>query len=170
MSIVSVDGIAKVIDVDSAIEDVRTLYSAFADRHLLNLSWEPAFSTIADLPTVPVYATLINGWKIRHADVNVAYDKIYQGGFIRSLDGQPFITNGGVEPRVIYENPVSAVGYSTNSASGQTILIQSILDILESDEKIRGTTYEKLHKISKIPLVSKDVIKNGGDIDLIEKQ
>lgn len=120
MSIISVDGIAKIIDVDSASEDVQLLYSSFADQHLLNLSWEPAFNTIADLPTVPVYATLINGWKIRHINSGTAYDKVYRGGFISSSDGQPFIINGGVEPRVIYENPVSAVGYNTGSVSAIT--------------------------------------------------
>lgn len=116
--IAAIDGISRVITLDaSASESVPELYSAFADAHNANLEWLPAFETLAQLPLVPVYATLINGWRIRMQSTGVPYIKRFAQGFIQTDDGtDPFVTNGGVEPRIRFDQPVLAVGYNTGGA------------------------------------------------------
>lgn len=149
MAITAIDGISKVIDVDVATESIPALYSEFANQHRDNLAWEPAFSTIADLPTVPVYATLVNGWKIRHANTGLAYEKEYGQGFLLTSDGSsPFVTNSGVEPRVIFREPVVAIGYNSGSVSAITqqdkddIVAQVFSRVMEN-----GETYEQQFRI-----------------------
>ena len=119
MAVTAIDGLARIIDLDAAAtEDVQRIYSAFADQHALNLGWTEAFATVADLPDIPVTATLINGWRLRCADAGLAYTKTIGGGVLRAAAGEPFAPNGGVEPRIIYNQPVLAVGVATGGAGG----------------------------------------------------
>lgn len=129
--ITAIDGILKIIDLDgSSVESIPNIYSDFADAHNLNNAWLPAFETLAQLPTVPVYATLINGWKIRCLSTGTAYIKSFQDGFLSTSDSSdPFEPNGGVEPRIRYEQPVLAVGYSSGGVSA--ITEQDKLDIAD---------------------------------------
>jgi len=46
--------------------------------------------------------------------------------------------------------------------------LTEIIDILEADEQVRNSTYQKLQKTTKAPLVVKNVIRSGNDIDLVE--
>ena len=39
------------------------------------------------------------------------------GGVLKAETGNPFENNGGVEPRIIYNQPTLAVGYSTGGAA-----------------------------------------------------
>lgn len=127
--IISIDGVNKIIELDSATESIPTMYSDFSNAHANNLIWQPAFSTLAALPLVPVYATLINGWRIKMQDTGTTYIKVFKDGFIQTEDGSdPFVLNGGVEPRVRYEQPVLAVGYSTQGG----ITTQDKIDIADA--------------------------------------
>ena len=118
MAVIAIDGIARIIDLDtSSDDDIQRIYSEFANQHALNNSWEPAFATVAQLPDIPVTATLINNWKIRCQSNGAAYTKVIGGGVLKAETGNPFENNGGVEPRIIYNQPTLAVGYSTGGAA-----------------------------------------------------
>ncbi|HPS76536.1 MAG TPA: hypothetical protein PLS53_00110 [Thermoanaerobaculaceae bacterium] len=111
---ITFDGINRIILLDGAITvSIRTMYSdwvrwvATAD----NARFAVAFSTVADPPTVPLYATLINGWLVR--PIGGAYILTLNQGFLyKDGGGDPFSpVTSGAEPRIRYENPVIAVGY-----------------------------------------------------------
>ena len=124
----TLDGPNKIINLDGAARvSIRAVYSAWADWMLLddNLKYLPAFSTTADPPKVPVYATLENGWRIRPAAGN--YILTLYDGFLYSTEPDPFApVLSGQEPRIRWENPVVAVGYSTGGA------LYPLADIAES--------------------------------------
>lgn len=113
---ITFDGTAKIIQLDGAgTVSIRDVYSRWVDWAATNLGFLPAFSVIADPPTVPVYATLLNGWLVRPAAGS--YTLTLSDGFLyRSGGGDPIApVASGTEPRIRYENPVIAVGYSTAS-------------------------------------------------------
>ena len=123
--ITSIDGVNKIIDLDdSQTEDIQALYSQFANQHNINNDWLPAFNTLADLPRVPVYLFFINDWKIRMLSNGSPYIKTFTQGFLIPQDegGDPFTTNGGVEPRVRYSEPVLAVGYNSGGITDTSLL------------------------------------------------
>tara|TARA_R110002020_G_scaffold453632_1_gene668621 strand:- start:16108 stop:16566 length:459 start_codon:yes stop_codon:yes gene_type:complete len=123
--ITSIDGVNKIIDLDdSPTEDVQVLYSEFANAHNQNNDWLPAFNTLADLPRVPVYLFFINDWKIRMESNGTPYIKTFVQGFLipQNEGGDPFTTNGGVEPRVRYSEPVLAVGYDSGGIADTSLL------------------------------------------------
>ena len=134
--IIAIDGVNKIIDLDnSQTEDVQGLYSQFVNQHKDNLDWLPAFNSLADLPRVPVYLFFINGWKIRMESNGTPYIKTFTQGFLipETEGGDPFTTNGGVEPRVRYSEPVLAVGYDSGG-----IVDTSLLATKENQEIINN--------------------------------
>ena len=130
---ITFDGANKLILLDGAATvSIRGIYSRWVDWVTTsdNLKWRPAFSTVGQPPTVPVYCTLLNGWLVR--PLAGAYTLTLNDGFLYVDGGGEPITavSSGTEPRVRYENPVIAVGYST--ASPQQADIDAIL--LRADE------------------------------------
>lgn len=115
--VTQIDGPNKIIELDaSPTESVRAIYSAWVDwvaeGNERFLPAFPAAGVIGDPPTVPVYVSLDNGWKLRATPGS--YTKSVAGGFIATGDGSdPFAPSGGVEPRIVYRDPVIAVGYAT---------------------------------------------------------
>lgn len=110
----SFDGPNKLISLDSnPTVSIRSIYSRWIDwvASLENTKYLPAFSVIADPPTVPVYATLINGWKIR--PVGGDYILTLNDGFLYTEDdSDPFAdVISGEQPKIRFQNPVVAVGY-----------------------------------------------------------
>lgn len=76
----------------------------------------------------------------------------------------------GYSPVEIRE--VSVVGGLT-SAQDQIIrnmesVVNLLLDILQADEEVRDAMYRKLHKDTRVPLIVKNVNRDGNDIDLVE--
>lgn len=115
---ITFDGVNKIIQLDGAATvSIRAIYSRWIDWTALsdNAKFLPAFSVIADPPTVPVYATLLNGWLVR--PLAGAYTLTLDDGFLyRDGGGDPISpVVSGTEPRIRYQNPVIAVGYSTAS-------------------------------------------------------
>lgn len=113
---ITFDGTAKIIQLDGAgTVSIRDVYSRWVDWAASHLGFLPAFAVVADPPTVPVYATLLNGWLVRPAAGS--YTLTLSDGFLyRSGGGDPIApVASGTEPRIRYENPVIAVGYSTAS-------------------------------------------------------
>jgi hypothetical protein len=156
MSVISIDGSAKIIDLDdAAVESVPEIYSQFADQHKNNLQWSPAFETLALLPRVPVYATLINGWRIRMLSTGTPYMKTFENGFLSEIDGgDPFIPNGGIEPRVRFKDPALAVGYDLGSSTSDlTPITNQLTDIQQNQDVIN----QGVKKASKLIPHSQDV-------------
>lgn len=114
---ITFDGANKLIQLDGTTTvSIRAIYSRWVDWVATsdNLKWLPAFQTTADPPTVPVYATLLNGWKVK--PLAGSYTLTLDDGFLYDgAAGDPITASGGVEPRIRYQNPVIAVGYSTGS-------------------------------------------------------
>lgn len=137
---ITFNGTDKIIQLDSATTvSIRAIYSAWVDWVATsdNMKFQKAFSTIADPPTVPVYVTLLNGWRLKAFENGSAYTLTLDSGFIYvDGGGDPFTTNGGVEPRVRYENPVIAVGFSSGSglSAGQSAQLQELHDMFSEVE------------------------------------
>jgi hypothetical protein len=129
---ITFDGTDKIIQLDGSLStSIRAVYSRWVDwvASSDNLKYQPAFSVVADPPAVPVYATLLNGWIVR--PLAGAYTLTLSDGFLYDgAGGDPIATSGGVEPRIRYQNPVIAVGYSTASPQ------QSDIDIIKSNTAI----------------------------------
>ena len=160
--ILAIDGAARIIDLDdSTSESIPEIYSSFTEQHKQNLDWLPAFQTLAQLPLVPVYLTLINGWKFRQKSTGQAYIKSYKNGFINTDDSSdPFIENGGVEPRVRFEQPVLAVGYNSG-VSGQQVWSSQIGGDITAEQLINIIAAAVAGKSSRVG--SHFVFRNAQD-------
>lgn len=118
---VTFDGPNKIIQLDgSTIVSIPALYSRWVDWVATsdNSKYVEAFTTVADPPKVPVYATLVNGWRVRPTAGD--YILTFRDGFLDRESGlDPFApVVSGQEPRIRWENPVIAVGYSTSGGAG----------------------------------------------------
>ena len=94
---------------------------------------EPIDSSAGTL--VPMYLFLLNGWKIRP----------YEGDHTLSVTGGTLVVSGGGDPfvstlgdytvRILYQQPVQAIGYSTTGTSGPTAesIASAVLAALKAD-------------------------------------
>jgi hypothetical protein len=117
---ITFNGTTKIIQLDSSTTvSIRGIYSRWVEwaAESDNLKFLPAFEVIADPPSVPVYATLMNGWLVR--PLAGSYTLTLDDGFLYSSGGGDPITPvlSGVEPRIRYQNPVIAVGYSIGGSA-----------------------------------------------------
>jgi hypothetical protein len=133
---ITFDGAERKIYLDGTpTVSVRAIYSAWVDwiATAENLKWLPAFRTIADPPTVPVYAFLTNDWCV--VPVGGAYTLIINDGFLDtdSMIMEVFCPAApGPEPRIRYDKPAVALGYSTSSPQQSDIdAIRAVTDALE---------------------------------------
>ena len=114
---ISFDGAGKIISLDSStIVSITDIYSRWVDWLIVddNLKYAQAMNVLAQPPVVPTYVTLINDWKIK--PFAGSYSLTLNDGFIYTSDSSdPFVASGGAEPRIIWQNPVIAVGYATGS-------------------------------------------------------
>ena len=106
---ITIDGPARLILLDGATtQSIREMYSRWVDwaNSGDNQKYLPAFSVIADPPTIPVYATLENGWLVR--PLGGDYTLTLTDGFLYDAgSGDPIAAvASGQEPRVRYEKPV----------------------------------------------------------------
>jgi hypothetical protein len=155
---ITFDGANRLILLDGAATvSIRGIYSRWVDWAATsdNLKWLPAFSTVGEPPTVPVYCTLLNGWLVRPAAG--AYTLTLNDGFLYVDGGGEPITAvaSGTEPRVRYQNPVIAVGYSTSSP--QQADIDAIRALLEADEVHSPGTVEKRQRGTATVILTKAV-------------
>jgi hypothetical protein len=133
---ITFDGSLRLIYLDGAPSvSIREIYSRWVDWVAQgdNLKWLPAFSTVADPPIIPLYATLLHGWCI--SPLAGTYTLRLTDGFIYDADGgEPVCEAHGVgqEPRVRYEQPVIAVGYATGESPQQADIdaIRAVTDAL----------------------------------------
>lgn len=100
----------------SAWKDWVRLGNAGCARALDYVGGEPIDSSAGTL--VPLFLFLLNGWKIRpyEGDHTLA---VSGGTLVVSGGGDPFVsTLGDYTVRVVYRQPVQAIGYSTSGTSG----------------------------------------------------
>jgi len=131
---ITFDGPSKEILLDGATTvSARQLYSRWVDWASSNLQYLPAFRTIADPPTVPVYAFLSNDWCI--IPLGGDYTLVINDGFLDtdSLIKPVFCpVKSGSEPRIRYDKPAVAIGYSTSSPQQADIdAIRAVTDQLQ---------------------------------------
>jgi hypothetical protein len=120
------NGIAKTITITSqTVMSVRDVYSRWLDwiNTSDNSKYLPAFSTLGgnDIDssagtTVPIYAFLLNGWKIKPQELNHTLT-VNDGILLVSGGGDPFInTDGNFIVRINYQQPVQAITVATGGS------------------------------------------------------
>jgi hypothetical protein len=125
---ITFDGPTKVITLSSGtVElDVADLYSRWKDWvGTGNAQYQPAFNTVggetinASAGTkVPLYAFLINGWKIKPQEANHTLN-VTNGILLVDGGGDPFNnTTGSFVVRINYQQPVQAITVATGGGGG----------------------------------------------------
>lgn len=124
---IAFDGTTKVITLSSGTVslDVVDLYSRWKDWVTLdNAKFLPAFEVVggntidsASGTAIPLYAFLVNGWRIRPQEANHTL-AVSGGVLLVSGGGDPFINPiGNFTVRINYQQPVQAIGFSTGGGS-----------------------------------------------------
>lgn len=122
------DGVSRIITVSAqTIVGIRDLYSRWADWAMTgdNLKFLPAFDPVggqeidvASGTSIPIYAFLLNGWKIRPQESSHTLN-VNDGVLLVSGGGDPFInTLGNFIVRINYQQPVQAITVSTGGGGG----------------------------------------------------
>lgn len=121
------DGLAKTITLTAqSTMSVRDVYSRWADWAASsdNAKYLPAFTTLGgDVidatagTSVPVYAFLQNGWKIRPMESSHTLN-VTAGVLVVSGGGDPFLNPlGAYTVRINYQQPVQAITVATGGGS-----------------------------------------------------
>ncbi len=141
---ITFNGPNKLIILDnSTLVSVRDIYSSWVNWIATsdNIKYPLALTTIGDPPVVPCYFYLQNGFKIK--PYAGSYTLTLNDGFLYTSDSSdPFVSSGGIEPRIIYQNPVLAVGYS----SGSAVTSQDKIDIAALTRSVMEQIGSKLSK------------------------
>ena len=122
------DGPNKRIIITSQVTmSVRDVYSRWADWLALsdNAKYLPAFDTLGgnDIDptsgtTVPIYAFLLNGWRIRPQESSHTLS-VTDGVLLVQGGGDPFLnTLGSFVVRINYQQPVQAITVATGGGGG----------------------------------------------------
>lgn len=180
----SINGETKIITLTSGTTNVsvRDLWSRWVDWVKLsdNSKYLPALVSIGGVPIneaegtfIPVYAFLINGWRIKPQEANHTLN-VNDGILLVSGGGDPFInTTGDFVVRINYQQPVQAISFSTSGGSAtipQEVIdnIQGIMDILQGDVIPTASLFKILHKVTKDTLVEKNAVVVNGLTQLTE--
>jgi hypothetical protein len=123
---------------------IKDLWSRWVDWYLTsdNGKFLPAMEqvggqviSITNQSYVPIYVTLVNGWKIRPQEANHNLD-VTEGVLISDDNLSPFVTTiGAFNIQVNYVQPIQAISIATSTTGTdlqdiytQLITIQSALD------------------------------------------
>lgn len=119
--------------------DVKDLYSRWKDWVLLsdNSKHPPAFSSVGGDTidsgagtSIPLYAFLINGWRLRPQEANHTLN-VSGGVLLVDGGGDPFVnTTGSYVVRINYSQPVQAITVSTGGGSGGGLTQQQVRDAM----------------------------------------
>lgn len=125
----SFNGTTKVITLTSGTTtmSVRDVWSRFVDWWLTSdnskypLAFEQVGGNDIDLSAgtkVPIYAFLINGWRIKPQEANHTL-AVTDGILLVSGGGDPFInTTGAYIVRINYQQPVQAISFTSGGGGG----------------------------------------------------
>lgn len=119
------DGTVKTVTLTSGttVLDLIDLHSRWKDWvRAGNAAVLPAFSAVGgEIPEIPLYLFLRNGWNIVPQAANHTLTVI-NGVFNREGGGDPFVDPAGsYRIRINREAPGIAIGYSTGGGSGYTL-------------------------------------------------
>ena len=119
------DGPNKLITLSSATLDLATLWTAWKAWVLAgNAGYALAMDTLGGEPIdpasgtmVPLYLFLLNDWRIRPMPAHHTL-RVIGGTLLVRGGGDPFVSViGPYTVRVLYQQPVQAMGYSTTGGS-----------------------------------------------------
>lgn len=137
---------------------VHDLYSRWKDWVLLsdNSKYAQAFSVVGGDPvdedagtSIPLYAFLKNGWKIKPQEANHTL-AVIDGILLVDGGGDPFKnTNGSYVVRINYQQPVQAIGYSTSGGGSGGATVDEILDEDLTLHNVPNSTADFLKKTKK---------------------
>jgi len=128
---ITFDGYNKIATLSSGttVLSVLDIWSRWADWIILsdNSKYLPMFTTIggdtidqSSGTTIPIYAFLLNGWRIRPQESNHNLN-IVSGILLVDGGGDPFInTIGSFNIRINYSQPVQAITVSTGGGGSLT--------------------------------------------------
>lgn len=128
---ITFDGATKIATLSTGTTtlSVHDLYSRWKDWVLLsdNSKWAAMFATTGGDTidsgagtSVPLYAFLINGWKIKPQEADHTLD-VVDGVLLVDGGGDPFTnTTGDYTVRIKYSQPVQAIAFSTSGGGGYT--------------------------------------------------
>jgi len=142
------DGPTKVITLTTGTVavSVRDLWSRWVDWFLTgdNSKYLPAFAQVGGDPIdeaeglyIPVYAFLMNGWKVKPQEANHTLT-VSDGILLVNGGGDPFNdTDGSYVVRINYQQPVQAISFSTEGGGGPTsaAIADAVLTELIADHK-----------------------------------
>lgn len=126
---IAFDGPTKLMTLSAGttIVSVRDLYSRWVDWLLTgdNSKYVLAFASLGgdDVDAgagtkVPVYAFLVNGWKVKPQEANHTLN-VTDGILLVSGGGDPFVnTTGSFVVRVNYQQPVQAISFDSGGGGG----------------------------------------------------
>lgn len=144
----SFDGSQKLIILTSGTTtlDVKDLYSRWKDWVLVddNSKWTPAFLVSGGDSidpgagtSVPLYAFLANGWRIKPQEANHTLN-VNNGVLLVDGGGDPFVnTLGNYIIRINFQQPVQAITVATGGLTNQQS--QDLSSIKRMTDLIPGT-------------------------------
>jgi hypothetical protein len=124
----SFNGVSRVITItNQTVMSVRDVYSRWADwmAQSDNAKYLPAFNPVggqaidaANGTSIPIYAFLQNGWKIKPQESNHTLS-VNDGVLLVDGGGDPFVNpTGSFVVRINYQQPVQAITVSTGGTAG----------------------------------------------------
>jgi hypothetical protein len=147
---ISFDGINKIATLSSGTTtlNVLDLYSRWVDWMLTsdNSKFLPMFTTVggdtidaSSGTSVPTYAFLQNGWRIRPQEANHTLS-VTTGVLLVQGGGDPFLnTVGNFIVRINYSQPVQAITVSTGGSAGGATAIEVRQEIDNNSTKLTDT-------------------------------
>lgn len=122
---ITFDGPNKTIILTSGTTelDVKDLWSRWIDWMLVSDNGKYLFAmeqiggqiiSVANNSYIPLYISLINGWKIRPQEANHTLN-VTEGILLTSDNSDPFVTTLGIfNVRINYQQPIAAVSITTS--------------------------------------------------------
>lgn len=158
------NGTAKTITLTAqSTMSVRDVYSRWAEWVALadNAKYLPAFATLGGDTidatagtTVPIYAFLQNGWRIRPQESSHTL-AVTDGILLVSGGGDPFLnTLGNFVVRINYQQPVQAITVSTGGGSTAPTAAQ-VADAVLQRAVEGGLSLEQVLRVLLAPLAGK---------------
>jgi hypothetical protein len=165
---ITFDGASKVIGLTSGTVSlsVRDLWSRWVDWVLTadNSRFPLAITVLggddidpAAGTKVPVYVSLINGWRVRPQAANHTLN-VSDGVLLVAGGGDPFLDQAGFTVRINYQQPVTAISFATGGgAAGGSVptAAQVAAAVLAAAEA--APIAANLEKVNAIPIVGSGV-------------
>lgn len=152
----SFNGTTKVITLTPGTTSVsvRDLWSRWVDWWVTddNSKYLEAFDTVGgdDIDpgagtTVPIYAFLLNGWRIKPQEANHTLN-ITDGILLVSGGGDPFVnTTGSFIVRINFQQPVQAISFDSGGGGGGGATPAEIWDYDVSNSTSEGTAGQRIN-------------------------